>query len=215
MQTRQSSGSSTLEGDENSRLDSQSSSLKRFVLLVTTYFMLIVMFSVFLRIPVYIPTQWVTGVVFFYLAPILLYSFSTLARPWVVLAICIPSICLGELLWCAIYGCAGELFMNVMIALNSWGVGCLLISLFRNRGETMAMLFGALWSFLGMLLPSLMYYSVVLTWNPLYIVAVSLFTMILNLVVVPISLLLNHIFRRGLTVTQLDDMLPLDILSVD
>lgn len=200
---------SQLEVPENINSSSQIEDWKMFVLISTIYSALIVVFSVFLRIPILIPTPWITGIIFLYLAPVLLYSFSIMIRPWMVLVICFPILCLGELLWCIVYGCAGELLVYVIISLNSWGIGCVLISLLRNRNETIAMLIGGLWIFPGLLVPTYIYYSMILNWNPLYMVAISLITMALNLVVIPASIALNHAIRKVLKIQYLDDMLSL------
>jgi len=201
---------SQVEEHESIKFSSQIESWKRGALIATIYSALIVIFSVFLRFPILIPTPWITGVIFLYLAPILLYSFSIMFRPWMVVAICFPSICLGELLWCVVYGCAGELLVYVIITLNSWGISCLLISLLRNRTEVIAMLIGNLWGFLGLLIPAFIYYTMILNWNPLYIVAISLLTMILNLVIIPASLALNLLLRKALKIQHLDELFPLD-----
>ncbi len=170
----------------------------------------IIVFSVFPRFPILIPTPWITGVIYLYLAPIFLYSFSTMVQPWKVAAICFPALCLGELLWCVIYGSAGELLVYVVITLNTWGIGCLLISFLRNRKETVALLVGGLWVFIGLLIPTTIYYSVILNWNPLYMVAISLLTMVLNLLVIPVSIGLNYILRKALKIQNLEDLLLLN-----
>ncbi|MGY5879433.1 MAG: hypothetical protein RTV31_04235 [Candidatus Thorarchaeota archaeon] len=200
---------SQLEGHENIKSSSQIKPWKMFILIAATYSILIVVFSVFLRIPVLIPTPWITGIIFLYLAPVLLYSLSIMIRPWMVMAICFPIICLGELLWCIVYGSAGELLVYVVISLNSWGIGCLLISLLRNRNEAIAMLIGGLWVFPGLLVPTHIYYTLILNWNPLYMVAIALVTMVLNLIVIPASLALNLVLRKALKIQHLDDLLPL------
>ncbi|MFX0092034.1 MAG: hypothetical protein ACFFBD_09760, partial [Candidatus Hodarchaeota archaeon] len=177
------------------------------ILTVMVFSALIVLSSVFLRIPISIPTTWITVVAFIYLSPIFLYSISTMVRPWIVIVICFPSLVLGEWLWCGVYGCAGELPVNVIFVLSSWGIGCFLISLFRSRNEIVAMLIGGLWGFPGLLIPALGYYGLILNWNPLYIVVYSLLSMIFNLVFIPVSLLLNRLLRRILKVQYLDELL--------
>jgi len=204
---------SQVDGYASSKSSSQVEAWKRFALVAVTYSVLIVLLSVFPRFPILIPTPWTTGIIFFYLAPLFLYSISTMIRPWMVVTICFPSICLGELLWCAVYGCTGELIVNVIIALSSWGIGCLLISILRNRNEAMAMLIGALWGFIGLLVPALVYYTMILYWNSLYMVAISLLTMTLNLAVIPAAITLNHLLRRVLKIKQLEELLLLNTTS--
>ncbi len=194
--------------------NSQMDSWRRFVLIAALFSILIVISSSFLRIPFLIPTPWITGVLFLYLAPIFLYSFSAMVRPWLVLAICIPSLCLGELLWCIVYGCAGELLVYVIITLDTWGIGCILISFLRNRNEIIALLVGGLWSFPGLLVPTYIYYSLVLNWNSLYPVAIALLTMIFNMIIVPASFALNYVLRKALRIHYLDELLPENAASV-
>ena len=205
---------SQAEEDGHMKSTSQIESWKGFALIATIYFTLIVVLSAFPRFPILIPTPWITGVIFLYFAPIFLYSISVMVRPWMIVAICVPSLCLGELLWCVVYGCAGELIVYVIIALTSWGIGCILISMLRNRNEVVAMLIGVIWGFLGLLIPSLIYYAMILYWNPLYMIAISLLTTVLNLVAVPVSLALNHALRRVLNIKHLEELL-LDPISIN
>jgi len=167
----------------------------------------IVILSVFFRIPVMIPTPWTTAIYYVYLAPILLYSFSIMVRPWMVVSICIPSLVIGEVLWSILYGTGGELLLNVILALTGWGLGCLLISLLRNKNMLLVLSLGALWSFLGILLPTAIYYNAILHWNLLYMVAYSLFSMIFNIILVLPALVLVYVLRRKLKVQNLEGLL--------
>jgi hypothetical protein len=116
---------------------------------------------------------------------------------------------LGEILWTSVYGSAGELFLNVIIALNAWGIGCLLISFFRKRNIGLAMFTGGAWSFFGLIIPTIIYYDVILNWNVLYMIAYSIFSMAFNLALIPAALLLNYIIRRSLRIRNLEELLPL------
>lgn len=186
------------------------SELGQWLILVAVVFaLLIVLSSTFLRIPILIPTQWVSVVFFLYLTPIFLYSLGTMSRPLFTLTIVFPSLALGELLWCVIYGCAGELPLNVILAISTWGVGSLLISLLREKNEVVAMCIGALWGLIGLLIPTLIYYALILDWSPLYMIIYALLSTGFNLVFIPVSLLLNRILRKTLRVRYLDDLLLL------
>ncbi|MFX0067101.1 MAG: hypothetical protein ACFFC7_33640 [Candidatus Hermodarchaeota archaeon] len=184
---------------------------KSFILIASGFFVLIIISSTLLRIPILIPTHWVSVVFFLYVTPIFLYSLSTMVRPWITLAIGYPSLALGELLWCGLYGCAGELPLNVIITFSTWGIGCLLISLLRKKNELVAMLIGALWGFIGLLVPTVIYYALILNWSPLYMVAYSLISTVFNLIFIPVSLLLNLLMRRMLEVQHLDELLSIAV----
>jgi hypothetical protein len=181
----------------------------RFGLICLGYLVLIVVSSVFFRIAIYIPTPWVTAVLYLYMAPIFLYSISAMVRPWAVVVVCFPSLAIGEALWTVVYGSAGELPLNLIIALNAWGIGCLLISFLRKRNDILAMAIGGAWSLFGFLVPTIIYYNVILSWNALYVIAYSVFSLVFNLVLIPAALLLNHIMRRSFKVKDLEDLISL------
>jgi len=67
---------------------------------------------------------------------------------------------------------------------------------------------GALWSFIGILIPTVIYYEAILHWNLLYMVAYSLFSMIFNLALVPPALVLVYALRRTLKVKNLEELFP-------
>ncbi|MFW9832207.1 MAG: hypothetical protein ACFFD8_10585 [Candidatus Thorarchaeota archaeon] len=182
-------------------------SLLRFGLISLGFVVLIVVSSVFFRIAIYIPTPWITAVLYLYMAPIFLYSISAMARPWMVVAICFPSLVLGEILWTSVYGSAGELLLNVIIALNAWGIGCLLISFFRKRNIGLAMFTGGAWSFFGLIVPTIIYYNVILNWNVFYMIAYSLFSMALNLALIPVAYSLNYVIRRQFRLQDLEELI--------
>ena len=163
--------------------------------------------SVFLRIPILIPTSWITAVFLLYFAPIFLYTISTMLRPFLSNTICFSCILVGELLWSVVYGCTGELIVYVIIALSSWGIACLLTSLLRKRNEPGSMIIGGLWCFVGFLIPTAIYYSEILSWNILYMVIYSLFAMVFNLILIPLSLILNRLLRRILKVEYLEELI--------
>ncbi len=179
----------------------------KFVLICSSYLALIVVSSVFFRVAIYIPTPWITAVLYLYMAPIFLYSLSAMVRPWIVVVVSFPSLAIGEALWTIIYGSAGEILPNLILALNVWGIGCLLISFLRKRNNVLAMFTGGAWSFFGFLLPTIIYYNVILNWNALYIIAYSLFSMVFNLVLIPAALVLNYIIRRSFKVKDLEELI--------
>lgn len=182
---------------------------QRFGLIGSSYLVLIAISSVFFRVAIYIPTPWITAVLYLYLAPIFLYSIGAMARPWMVLVVCFPGLVAGEVLWTIVYGSAGELLFNVAVALNTWGIGCLLISLLRKRNTGVAMFAGGAWSFFGVLVPTIIYYALVLSWSVLYMLAYSLLSMALNLVLIPAALVLNHVVLRRFKVNDFEDLILL------
>jgi hypothetical protein len=107
-----------------------------------------------------------------------------------------------------LYGTGGELLVNVILALNGWGFACLLISILRNKSMPLVLPLGALWSFVGILIPTAIYYDAILHWNLLYMVAYSLFSMIFNLILVPPALVLVYLLRRTLNVQNLEELFP-------
>lgn len=179
-----------------------------FLIVASIYVVLIVLSSAIGRLPILIPTQWVSVVVFILFTPIFLYSISSMLRPWLVIAIGFPSLALGELLFCGIYGCGGELTINLVLTLSSWGIASLLISLLRTKNAIIAMLIGGLWTFLGLLIPAIIYYTLILNWSALYMIIYALITMTLNLILMPFALLLNYALRRLLHVQYFDELLP-------
>ncbi len=180
-----------------------------FLIVASIYVVLIVLSSAIGRLPILIPTQWVSVVVFILFTPIFLYSISSMLRPWLVIAIGFPSLALGELLFCGIYGCGGELTINLVLTLSSWGMASLIISRLRTKNAIIAMLIGGLWTFLGLLIPAISYYTLILNWSALYMIIYALITMTLNLILIPFALLLNHALRRVLHVQYIDELLPL------
>ncbi|MFW9832114.1 MAG: hypothetical protein ACFFD8_10115 [Candidatus Thorarchaeota archaeon] len=181
----------------------------RFVVIAAFYVMLILLSSTFLRIPLLIPTQWVSVVFFVLITPIFLYSLSVMVRPWLVITITFPSLAFSELLWCGVYGCGGELGVNLALAFSSWGIASLIISFLRTKNEIIAMVIGGFWTFLGLLLPATIYYALILNWNALYMVIYALLTMSQNLMLIPLALLLNYSLRKLLHIQYLDELLHL------
>jgi len=178
----------------------------RIGLLVSVFLTGTIILSIFFPIPILIPTPWTTAIYFLYLAPILLYAVSYMVRPLIVFSLCFPALVLSEVLWSITYGTGGELLLNVILALNGWGLGCLLISVLRNKNMLLALPVGALWSFIGILIPTAIYYESILHWNLLYMVAYSLFSMIFNLILVPPALVLVFALRRTLKVKNLEEL---------
>ena len=178
----------------------------RIGLFVTAFLLTNTVLSVFFRISILIPTPWTTAIFYLYLAPILLYSFSYMVRPWIVFSLCFPALVLGEVVWSIFNGTGGELLFNVILALSGWGLGCLLISVLRNKNMLLVLPVGALWSFIGILIPSAIYYEAILHWNLLYMVAYSLFSMIFNLILVLPALILVYTLRRTLKVKNLEEL---------
>ena len=179
----------------------------RIGLIVILFLMLSILLSAFFPVPVPIPTPWTTAILYMYFAPVVLYSLSALVRPWIVVSLCLPALILGEILWCGLYGSGGELLINVILAVDAWGIGCLLISVLRKRNLVLVLSVGALWSFIGILVPATIYYSVVLHWSALYMIAYSLFVMIFNLVLVPPALVIVFALRKALGVRSLEELL--------
>ena len=178
----------------------------RVGLLVVVFITAIAILSSFFAIPILIPTPWTTAIYYLFLAPILLYAFSFMVRPWVVISLCFPALVLSEVLWSLFYGTGGELLLNVILALNGWGLACLIISVLRSRNMLLVLPIGALWSFIGILIPTAIYYEAILHWNLIYMVAYSLFSMIFNLVLVLPALVLVYALRRTLKVQFLEDL---------
>lgn len=177
------------------------------LLFALSFSMVIIITSVFFRFPIFIPTPWVTAILYIYIAPVFLYSLSAFVRPSLVIAICIPSLAIAEILWSVVYGSAGELMVNVILSVNTWGVGCLLISFLRKRNEILAMITGSIWSFFGVIIPASIYYGLVLNWSILYMVAFSLFTMLFNIALVPVALILNYLLRQNSRFRELEKIL--------
>ena len=194
-------------GMENGVEIKNSHSYQLFILVLVLLSISSVLGSVFLRISITIPTTWVTGVFLIYLAPIFLYTICIMLRSLLSITISISSIVLGELLWSIVYGCTGELLVYVIVSLSSWGTACLLISLLGKRNELGAMIIGGLWYFLGLLIPTAIYYSEILSWNILYMVIYSLVAMVFNLLLIPLSLILNRLLRGVLKVEYLEELL--------
>ncbi len=176
----------------------------RFYIIVIALSALSVIFSIYFRMPIYIPTPWITAVLYLYFAPIFLYSMSVLFRPSTVLAICIPCSILGEILWDLLYGSGGELLLNVVLAVSVWGLGCMFTSLLRNRGYALAMVIGGSWGVFGRLIPTVVYYNLILNWNVFYIIAYSLLSTIFSLVLIPAALILSYTITKWLKVQNLN-----------
>jgi hypothetical protein len=132
-----------------------------------------------------------------------------MVRPWLVIGICFPTLALSELLWCGVYGCGGELAVNTVVTFCSWGIACLIISVLRSHHGIIAMLIGGFWTFLGLLIPTTIYYALILDWSALYMVIYALLTMGFNLALIPIALVLNYALRNLLHVHYIDELLPL------
>jgi hypothetical protein len=74
------------------------------------------------------------------------------------------------------------------------------------------MLSGGLWTFLGLLIPSTIYYTFILSWSALYMVIYALLTTAFNLALLPLALLLNYTFRRLLHSHYFEELLSVDII---
>ncbi|MFX1577260.1 MAG: hypothetical protein ACFFCF_08795 [Promethearchaeota archaeon] len=182
----------------------------KFIAIALLYAFSILATSTFLRLPILIPTQWVSVVFFVLITPIFLYSFSAMVRPLMVIAICFPSLALGELLWCALFGCGGELLVNLIFTFSTWGIACLLISLLRTRNELLAMFTGGLWTFLGLLVPATIYYAFILDWSALYMIVYALLAMSVHVVLIPFAFILNRVVHKLLEVQFFDELVLLE-----
>ena len=181
-----------------------------FYIIVCTLSVLAIIFSVFFRVPILIPTPWITAIVYVYMAPIFLYAISALVRPWLAAAICLPCLILGEILWSMVYGSAGELLLNVIMALNVRGIGCLLISIFRERGPVLAMLLGGVWGFVGYLVPATVYYTVMLSWSGFYMIAYSVLSTLVGLILIPAALLVFYVIQNRFKIRDLEVLLHME-----
>jgi hypothetical protein len=185
----------------------QSSTKSRFWITFLLWNILLVIFSIFIKIPFLLDTPWVTVMIYVPFTPVLLYSLGIMFRPSITFFIVFFGLTFGEIIFCLIFGCGGEFLFFLLKNLLSQGLGSMVCSFFRKKNEFIALILGGLWMFFGLFFTSYIYYVLILNWGDDYIIVYSLIFGGFYLLFIPLSILLNVIFRKMLRIRYLEDLI--------
>lgn len=179
----------------------------RYLVLTSINIMLLILFSIFIKIHFLLDTPWITVMIYIFFTPLLIYSISIMFRPAFVFIIIFLGLTLGEILFCIIYGCGGEFPFYLISRLLSQGAAALIISSIRKKNEVLAMISGGIWMFIGLFLISYIYYVLILNWGSDYIIIYSILFGGINFAFIPLSILINKILRIVFKVKYLEDLI--------
>ncbi|MEJ2251295.1 MAG: hypothetical protein P8Y70_14885 [Candidatus Lokiarchaeota archaeon] len=179
----------------------------KFFLFMSFWIVLVIIFSMFVKIPFLLDTPWITVMLYIPLTPLLILSLSIMFRPSLTFLIIFLGLTLGEILFCGIFGCSGEFPFFLASKLVSQGGGAMISSFIRKKNEILALILGALWMFIGLFIFAYTYYVIILNWGSEYILIYSLLFGGFYLFSIPLALLLNKIYRIILKVKYLEDLI--------
>ncbi|MFQ5977374.1 MAG: hypothetical protein ACE5OZ_04490 [Candidatus Heimdallarchaeota archaeon] len=83
----------------------------------------------------------------------------------------------------------------------------LVTSIFREKNEILALVFGVLWTFIGFYIPGSYYYNSVGDLGDQNVFILTLISSAINLAFIPLVLILNKVFRFLIKARYLEDFL--------
>ncbi|MFX0087831.1 MAG: hypothetical protein ACFFAU_19420 [Candidatus Hodarchaeota archaeon] len=179
----------------------------RLLLFVIIFSGLILILKIF---PIPIPFRLITDLESYwqvYITAIIIFSIGILFRPSIASIIGLIGLIAGEIVFCLLFQCGGELWFNMALSLFSFGVTILLISLLRKKNEALAMILGACWLFPGFYIPMNLYLEGVFNFGESNVLLISLINFALNFVLIPFALVLNKGLRTIFQTKYLDELI--------
>ncbi|MFX0125997.1 MAG: hypothetical protein ACFFAE_20420, partial [Candidatus Hodarchaeota archaeon] len=185
----------------------------RLLLFITIFGGLILILKIF---PIPIPFRLITDLESYwqvYITAIIIFSIGILFRPSIASIIGLIGLITGEIVFCLLFQCGGELWFNLALSLCSFGITIPLISLLRKKNEVLAMILGACWLFPGFYIPMNLYLEGIFNFGESNVLLISLVNFVLNFVLIPFALLLTKGLRTIFQTMYLDDLIFEENLS--
>ena len=179
----------------------------RLFLFIIIFAGLILLLKIF---PIPIPFRLMTDLESYwqvYITGIVIFSIGILFRPSIASMIGLIGIVAGEIVYCLLFQCGGELWFNLILSMFSFGVTITLISLLRKKNEALAMILGACWLFLGFYIPMNLYLEGVFNFGESNVLLISLINFVLNFILIPFAFLLTKGLRIFFQTNYLDDLI--------
>ena len=179
----------------------------RFFLFVSVFAGIILLLKIF---PIPIPFRLMLGYdsyLHVYMTAIIIFSIGILFRPSIASIIGLIGLITGDIVFCLLFQCGGELWFNIAVSVFSFGVTSPLISLLRKKNEVLAMILGACWLFLGFYIPMNIYFEGFLNFGESNVFLISLINFVLNIIFIPFALLLTKGLRTIFRTNYLDDLI--------
>jgi hypothetical protein len=207
--------SSRTQGDENKthwhkfNLNEKIGSLQpsnRFFFFITFFAGLILLLKIF---PIPIPFRLMDvydSYLHVYITAVIIFSIGILFRPSIASIIGLIGLITGEIVFCLLFQCGGELWFNMALSVFSFGVTIPLISVLRKKNEVLAMILGACWLFPGFYIPMNIYFGGFLNFGESNVFLLSLANFTLNIILIPFALLLTKGLRIIFQKNFLDDL---------
>ncbi|MFX0184583.1 MAG: carcinine hydrolase/isopenicillin-N N-acyltransferase family protein [Candidatus Hodarchaeota archaeon] len=148
-----------------------------------------------------------------YITAIIIFSIGILFRPSIASIIGLLGLIAGEIVFCLLFQCGGELWFNIALSVFSFGISITFISLLRKKNEVLAMILGACWLFLGFYIPMNLYLEGIFNFGESNVLLISLINFALNFMLIPFALLLTKGLRIIFQTKYLDDLIFEENLS--
>lgn len=186
--------------------------VKKFVLIVAILVGLLIILTVFVKIPIYFDSPFILIFCYVSLAPILIYIVGIMFRPWIAFVICALGSVLGIWLDCLIFRCGIELPIYLITILIAHGLEGPIISKYREKKKEMvAMFIGCAWEFFWLGSMGLIWYTAILGWSDIsgfaYVAAYTMIIGTFSLFFIPIAYYLNKGIRVKLNIKNFDEFL--------
>jgi hypothetical protein len=179
----------------------------RLLLFIIIFTGLIVLLKIF---PIPIPFRLMSDLESYwqvYITGILIFSIGILFRPSIASIIGLIGLITGEIIFCLLFQCGGELWFNIVLSVFSFGVTITLISLLRKKNEALAMILGACWLFPGLYIPMNLYLEGIFNFGESNVLLISLISFVLNFILIPFALLFTKAVRTIFQTKYLDDLI--------
>jgi hypothetical protein len=186
----------------------------RFFFFVMLFASLILLLKIF---PIPIPFRLMTDLESYlhvYITAILIFSIGILFRPSIASIIGLLGLVMGEIVFCLLYQCGGELWFNIILSGFSFGVTISLISLLRKKNETLAMILGACWLFPGFYIPMNLYLEGIHNFGESNVFLISLINFTFSFILIPFALLFIKGVRTVFQTKYLDDLIFMENFPV-
>jgi len=186
--------------------------VKKFVLLVAILVGLLIILTVFVKIPIYFNSPFILIFCYVSLAPILIYIVGIMFRPWIAFVICALGSVLGVWLDCLFFRCGIELPIYLATILIAHGLEGPIVSKYREKKkEIWAMFIGCAWEFFWLGSMGLTWYVAILGWADIsgfaYVAAYTMITGTFSLIFIPAAFYLNKLLRAKLNIENFDELL--------
>ncbi|MHA2231587.1 MAG: hypothetical protein ACXAB4_03760 [Candidatus Hodarchaeales archaeon] len=184
----------------------------RFFLCLILISGLFIIFKSFLKLGPFYTSDYATdatwtNIFYIHFTALLFFIIGINFRPWITIMLASLAILIGEVGYCIWSGYGGELWIQLIFSLMALAGAALVTSIFREKNEILALVFGVLWTFIGFYIPGSYYYNSVCDLGDSNVFILTLISSTINLAFIPLVLILNKIFRFLIKARYLEDFL--------